>query len=73
MQKQREKLKERGMSDDQIDQALSTGEKMGKVIGPVGVIVGVPIVFLFFTLVIWFIGNVILGGQTSFKKMFSAG
>ena len=71
MQKQREKLEERGMSNDQIDQALATGEKMGKVMAPVGVIVGVPIVTLFFTLIVWFIGNVVLGGQTSFKKMFS--
>ena len=71
MEKQREKMEERGMSDDQIDQAMASGEKMGKIMAPVGIIVGVPIVLLFFTLIVWFVGNVILGGQTTFKNMFS--
>ena len=71
MEKQREKMEERGMADDQIDQAMATGEKMGKIMAPVGIIVGVPIVLLFFALIFWFVGNVILGGQTTYKRMFS--
>jgi len=71
MEKQREQLEEKGMSDDQIDQAMATGEKMGKIFAPIGVIIGVPIVLLFFALIFWFVGNVILGGQTAYKKMFS--
>jgi hypothetical protein len=71
MQKQRAKLEERGMADDDIDRAMETGEKMGKIMAPVGVIIGVPIALLLFTLITWFVGNVLLGGQTTFKKMFS--
>jgi hypothetical protein len=71
MEKQREKMEERGMSDDQIDQAMATGEKMGKIMAPVGVLVGVPVVLLFFALIFWFVGNVVLGGQTNYKRMFS--
>ncbi len=71
MEKQREKLEEKGMSDDQIDQAMATGEKMGKIMAPIGIIIMVPVAFLFFVLIFWFVGNVILGGQTAYKKMFS--
>lgn len=71
MQKQREKLEERGMSDEEIDQALATGEKIGKIFGPVGALIAVPVMLLLFSLLFWFVGNIILGGQTSFKKMFS--
>ena len=71
MEKQRIKMEERGMSDDQIDQAMSVSEKMGKIMAPIGIIISVPIVFLILTLIIWFVGNVVLGGQTTFKKMFS--
>ena len=71
MEKQREKMEERGMAEDQIEQAMAASESMGKIMAPVGIIIGVPIVLLFITLIIWFVGNVVLGGQTTFKKMFS--
>lgn len=71
MDKQRVKMEERGMSDEQIEQALTTGEKVGKILAPIGAIVGTTIMLLIFTLMVWFVGNIVLGGQTTFKKIFS--
>lgn len=71
MEKQRVKYEERGMSDEQIDQAMSAGESIGKIAAPISVVIGVPIVLLFFALIFWFVGNVVLGGQTTYIKMFS--
>jgi len=71
MEKQRVKMEERGMSDEEIDQAMAMGEKIGKFSGPIGAVIFVPIVLLIIALIFWFVGNVVLGGQTSFKKMFS--
>jgi hypothetical protein len=71
MEKQREKMLERGMDDDQIDQILTTQEKVGKYIGPVMAAITTAIILLIFSLVVWFIGNIVLGGKTTFKTMFS--
>ncbi|MBC8183945.1 YIP1 family protein [candidate division KSB1 bacterium] len=71
MEKQRVKFEERGMSDDEIDQAMAMGEKIGKISGPIGAVIVVPIMLLIFALIFWFVGNIVLGGQTTFKKMFS--
>ncbi|MCI0493504.1 YIP1 family protein [candidate division KSB1 bacterium] len=71
MEKQREKMLERGMDDDQIDQILTTQEKVGKYIGPVMAAITTAIVLVIFALVVWFIGNIVLGGKTTFKTMFS--
>ena len=71
MEKQREKMEEKGMSDEQIEQGIAVGEKIGKIMGPIGAVIGTVIMLLILTLVVWFVGNIVLGGQTSFKKMFS--
>lgn len=71
MEKQREKMEERGMSSEQIDAAMATGEKVGKIIGPIGAAITTAIILAIFTLILWFVGNVVLGGQTTFVKMFS--
>lgn len=71
MEKQREKMLERGMEDDQIEQILTTQEKVGKYIGPVMAAITTTIILLIFTLILWFVGNIVLGGKTTFKTMFS--
>lgn len=71
MEKQKERMEERGMSDEQIETAMATGEKFGKIIGPIGAVIGTVVMLLIFTLILWFVGNILLGGQTSFVKMFS--
>jgi len=71
MEIQREKMEERGMSDEQIDAAMATGEKIGKIMGPIGAAITIGIMLVIFTLILWFVGNIVLGGQTTFKKMFS--
>ncbi len=71
MAMQEEKLEERGMSRDQIDQAMAMGEKIGFISGMVGSVIGPMIHMLVVTLFLWFVGNVILGGQTTYLKMFS--
>ncbi|MFZ5518522.1 MAG: Yip1 family protein [Candidatus Zhuqueibacterota bacterium] len=71
MQKQREKLEEQGQSAEQIDAALAMGEKFGKIIGPIGAAVGTGLILALMSAIFLFIGNFILGGQTTFLKMFS--
>lgn len=71
MEKQRARMEERGMSDEQIQTAIAAGEKFGKIIGPIGAVIGTTVILLIFTLILWFVGNIVLGGQTSFVKMFS--
>jgi hypothetical protein len=71
MAKQEEKMEERGMSRAQIDQAMAMGEKIGRISGLVGSIIGPVIHMLLIALFFWFVGNVILGGQTTYLKMFS--
>lgn len=71
MEKQRERMEERGMGQDEIDTALAAGENIGKIIGPIGAVVGTAIWLLIFTLILWFVGNIVLGGQTTFMKLFS--
>jgi len=71
MAEQRLKLEERGMSPQEIDRAMEMGEKFGKRIAPVGAIVGTVIYLTVVAGIFLFIGNIILGGKTSFKKMLS--
>jgi hypothetical protein len=71
MDKQREKMLERGMDDDQIDQIMTSQEKISKFMGPVGAGITTIIVLLIFTLILWFVGNIVMGGKTTFKNMFS--
>lgn len=71
MEKQREKMLERGMGDDQIDQIVASQEKIGKFIGPVGAVISTIIILLIFAGILIFVGNIVLGGKTTFKTMFS--
>lgn len=71
MEKQREKMLERGMGDDQIDQIMASQEKIGKFIGPVGAVISTIIILLIFAGILIFVGNIVLGGKTTFKTMFS--
>lgn len=71
MEKQREQMLERGMDDDQIDQILATQEKVGKYLGPVMAAITTAIIFIIFAALFLFVGNIVLGGMTTLKKMFS--
>jgi hypothetical protein len=71
MEKQRVKMEERGMSADQIDQAMSMGEKTGKIIGPIAGVVTYAIILLLISGIVLFVGNILMGGKTTFKKIFS--
>lgn len=71
MAMQEEKMEERGMSRAQIDQAMAVGEKIGGISALVGSVIGPMIHMLLVALFLWFVGNVVLGGQTTYLKMFS--
>lgn len=71
MEKQREKLAERGMSDEDIERAMATGEKVGSIFGIVGAGISPIIMLLIAAGILMFICSVILGGSTSFMKVFS--
>ena len=71
MEKQRAKMEERGMSEEQINQAMSIGQKTGTIIGPIAAGVSTAIILLVMAGLYMFTGNVMLGGQTTFKHVFS--
>ncbi len=69
--KQRTAMEEKGMSDEEIDNAVQISEKFSKILIPVGGLIVGGIFLALIALIIWFVGNIILGGQTSFKQVFS--
>jgi len=69
--KQRIAMEERGMSDGEIDNAMQIGQKIGKIIGPISAVVVTGIFTAIMALILWFVGNIILGGLVSFKKVFT--
>ncbi len=71
MELQRQKMLDMGMSQEQIETNMAVGERIGKIMGLVGAVVSPGIMMLLFSLFLWFIGNVLLGGKTTFIKMFS--
>ncbi len=71
MDKQREKMAEQGMSQEQIDQATQLGSKIGYIAGPITAAVGTAVIMLIFAGLLFFAGNVILGGKTTFSRIFS--
>lgn len=71
MHKQRQVLEKRGMSDEEIDNAIQVGQKVGKIIAPISAIVVVAIFTALIALFIWFVGNIILGGYATYKKVFT--
>lgn len=71
MEKQRAKMEEKGMSAEQIDKAMEMGEKFGRILGPISAGVGTVIYLLAISGLFLFVGNIILGGKSSFKKLLS--
>ncbi|MBN1154531.1 YIP1 family protein [candidate division KSB1 bacterium] len=70
-EQQRIKMQERGMSDEEIETALTMGRKYAEKIGPISAPVSAVIILVIIAAVVYFLGNVILGGKTSFKKILS--
>jgi len=73
MQEQEEKtitmLEKRGMSQDQIDEALESGQAIGKYIMYPSALIG-GIVVLLLSAAIWlFVSNTLLGGQARYTQM----
>ncbi len=71
MAKQQEKMEEGGMPSEQIDKSMEMMEKFGKIGGLVGSVIGPGIGMLVASLWLWFIGNVLLGGQAPYMKVVS--
>ncbi|HDP98889.1 MAG TPA: YIP1 family protein [bacterium] len=70
MQLVEEQLRERGSSEDEIERTLGIVEKFSK-FGFINVIIFTVLFYVLFSLLLWFLGNIILGGETTFKKIFS--
>lgn len=68
---QEEGMMEKGMDSDQIAQALDTTEKVMKYTVPLFSVVGPVVVLLIVAGVFLFVGNVVLGGVSTFKMVFS--
>ncbi|MDZ7271774.1 MAG: YIP1 family protein [candidate division KSB1 bacterium] len=72
MAEQRDKLIEkRGMTPEEADRALEVGAKIGKITGPVMAPIATVVVLVVVTLALLFLGNVVLGGASNFKKIFA--
>jgi len=68
---QEEAMLEKGMDEEQIDQALGATEKFMKYLSPVSAVVFPFIVLLIVAGVYLFVGNVILGGSAKYKQVLS--
>lgn len=68
---QEEAMMERGMDAEQIDAVLTQVESWTPISVWVLSIIGPPIILAIVSGVFLFVGNVILGGKTSFKKVLS--
>lgn len=68
---QEEKMIEQGVESAQIDQALGMTEKFMGFLLPAFAIVGPLVFWAVIAGVFMFVGNVILGGTSSFKKVYS--
>ena len=68
---QEEAMVERGMDAEQIDAALTQVESWTPISVWVLSMIGPPIILAIVSGVFLFVGNVILGGKTSFKKVLS--
>ena len=71
MEKQKTKMAEQGMSDEEIAKAMDVGQKVGKIVGPISAGVMTIIYILAISGILLFCGNIILGGETTFKKVLS--
>ncbi len=69
---QRDKLiEERGMTQEEADRAMEMGAKIGKIAGPITAPIGVGLYLIIFAAVLLFLGNILMGGESNFKKVFS--
>lgn len=64
-------MADRGMDSAQIDEAMATVESWTGISMWIFSIIGPPIILVIVSGVFMFVGNVLLGGQTSFKKVLS--
>ncbi|MFQ5709301.1 MAG: Yip1 family protein [bacterium] len=69
--KQQEKMEERGMDADQIDQSLAMMEKGMKFSVPAFSVLGPVLVILIVAGIFFFVGNVVLGGMAPYKKVLA--
>lgn len=70
VQQEIEKMQQKNMPEEQIQQAMPFMDKMG-IIAPITVLVFTPVFYLIIAGVAMFIGNVILGGETKFSTLFA--
>lgn len=71
IQKQQEKMEERGMSADQIDAAVEQTTKVMKFTVLPSAIVVTALNFIIGALIWLFVGNILLGGAAKFKHLFA--
>ena len=70
-EKQREAMLERGMSESQVDEQLQKGQKIAQITAPIGALVASALSLLIVAAVLLFCGNVVMGGEAKFKKVFA--
>ena len=71
MEMQRQKMIEQGVPSAQIEKAMEIGEHFGKIGGLVSAFIGTGIWMLLAALWLWFVGNVMLSGQSTYVKVFA--
>ena len=70
VQQEIEKMHQKNMTEEQIQQAMPFMDMMG-IIAPSTVLVFTPVFYLIIAGVAMFIGNVILGGESKFSTIFA--
>jgi hypothetical protein len=71
LQKQQEKMEERGMSAEQMDVATEQAQKVMKFTVIPSAIIVTALNFVVGALIWLFVGNIILGGAAKFKQVFA--
>ena len=72
MESQREQLiEDRGMTPEEADQAMAMGAKIGRIAAPIMGLLGAGITIIAVAAVLLFLGNIIMGGDGNFKRVFS--
>lgn len=69
MEMMQEKLTDRGMEQDQIDQFLENQQKFGKISGLAGGPISTVLIMFIVSGILLFAGNMVLGGDSTYKKM----
>lgn len=68
---QQEKMAERGMTTDEMNNSLAMAEKVMKITIPLAAVAMPIIMIVVISGVFRFVGNVVMGGSATFKKVFS--